>query len=134
MDKCFPKTNPLSKILNRNTVKLNYSCMPNIKKQISTHNSRVQKEGGNLEEDIPICNCRNPPCPLDGRCKSTKSSIYKATVVDINGHVETYTGATKNTFKERYYGHAQSFRLKEKEHATTLSSYIWKLKDKLLSL
>ena len=43
---------------------------------------------------------------------------------------ETYTGATKNTFKERYYGHAQSFRLKEKEHATTLSSYIWKLKEK----
>ena len=130
LDKCFPKTNPLSKILNRNTVKLNYSCMPNMKKQISTHNSRVQKKGGVLEEDIPICNCRNPPCPLDGRCKSTKSSVYKATVVDNNGHVETYTGATKNTFKERYYGHAQSFRLKEKEHATTLSSYIWKLKEK----
>ena len=51
-------------------------------------------------------------------------------MVDNNGHVETYTGATKNTFKERYYGHAQSFRLKEKEHTTTLISYKWKQKEK----
>lgn len=130
LDKCFPKNHPLAKILNRNTVKLSYRCMPNIKRQISMHNSRVQKAGNNPEVEIPVCNCRNPPCPLDGKCKSAKSIIYKATVVENNGHTETYTGCTKNTFKELYYGHSASFRNKEKEHATTLSAHIWKLKEK----
>ena len=69
---------------------------------------------------------------VDGRCKSPKSLIYKATVVDNSGHVETYRGATKNTFKERYYGNDQSLRLKEKEHETKLSSYLWKLKEKMV--
>ena len=67
---------------------------------------------------------------VDGRCKSPKSLIYKATVVDNSGPVKTCTGATKNTFKENCYGHDQSLRLKEKEHKTTLSSYLWKLKEK----
>ena len=31
IDKCFPPNHPLHKILNRNTVKISYSCMPNTK-------------------------------------------------------------------------------------------------------
>ena len=31
IDDCFPKNNPLHKIFNRNTLKLSYSCMPNIR-------------------------------------------------------------------------------------------------------
>ena len=42
-------------------------------------------------------------------------------MIDNNSHVETFSGATKNNFKERYYGHGQGFRLNEKEYATTLS-------------
>ena len=33
--KCFPSYHPLSKIINRNTVKICYRCMPNMKKYIS---------------------------------------------------------------------------------------------------
>ena len=43
LDKCFPKNHPLSKIISRNTVKLRYKCMKNIKTQISRHNHRVQQ-------------------------------------------------------------------------------------------
>ena len=38
VDKCFPKNHPLNKIFNRHTLKLSYSCMPNMKAVISSHN------------------------------------------------------------------------------------------------
>ena len=38
LDTCFPLTNKLHKILNRNTVKISYRCMPNMKQIISNHN------------------------------------------------------------------------------------------------
>ena len=38
IDLHFPKSNPLHKIFNRNTIKLSYSCMPNVRTIISNHN------------------------------------------------------------------------------------------------
>ena len=58
--------------------------------------------------------------------KSHKISQYISSYVKISNN---YTGVTKNTFKQRYYGHSSSFRNREHEFSTTLSSYIWKLKD-----
>ena len=40
---CFPPSNPLHKIFNRNTVKLSYSCMSSIGKIISGHNIKIIK-------------------------------------------------------------------------------------------
>ena len=48
--------------------------------------------------------------------------------MDENGNKETYTGLTKNTFKERYYGHRASFANRDND-GTTLSTHIWNLKD-----
>ena len=39
--KHFPKNHKLSKIFNKNTLKLSYSCMPNIKSVINAHNRKV---------------------------------------------------------------------------------------------
>ena len=102
LDKCFPHNHPLRKIINRNTVKLSYRCMPNIKRKISIHNNKVQQAKDNLPAEAPVCNCRNQACPLDGKCQSTKSLVYKATVVDGNNNTETYTGLTKKSVKDRY--------------------------------
>ena len=41
VDECFPQGNALRKIFNRNTLKLSYSCMPNVKTIISSHNKSV---------------------------------------------------------------------------------------------
>ena len=41
LDNCFPPQNKLHKLLNRNTVKLSYSCMPNMKQIISNHNKTL---------------------------------------------------------------------------------------------
>ena len=41
LDKHFPKENPLSKLFNRKTVKLSYSCMQSMKSFISGHNKKI---------------------------------------------------------------------------------------------
>ena len=41
IDTCFPRSHILSKIINRNTVKVSYRCMPNMAQMISRHNTQV---------------------------------------------------------------------------------------------
>ena len=130
IDKNFPTNHPLRKIINRNTVKISYRCMPNMKTKISSHNFRVQR-GAEERQPIYGCNCTNAigPCPLNGNCL-VNSLVYKAEVTDENQNSTTYTGLTRNTFKQRFYGHRHSFKNRKSEHSTTLSSYIWDLKDR----
>ena len=40
--KHFPKEHKFHKIFNRNTLKLSYSCMPNIKTKINAHNREIR--------------------------------------------------------------------------------------------
>jgi len=37
----FPKQHPLYKMINKNNIKVSYSCMPNIKQTINAHNNRL---------------------------------------------------------------------------------------------
>ena len=57
--------------------------------------------------------------------------VYKATVEEECGIVNTYTGLTGNSFKKRWYGHTNSFRHRNEDEnkTTTLSTHVWKLKD-----
>ena len=57
------------------------------------------------------------------------SVVYKAEVTENNSVTSTYTGLTSNTFKQRYYGHRNSFKHRNSNHSTTLSSHLWNLKD-----
>ena len=130
IDNNFPQNHPLRKVINRNTVKVSYRCMPNMKQKISNHNFKVKKTE---EERQPTygCNCTRAlgPCPLGGKCL-VNSVVYKAEVIENNSTSNTYTGLTSNTFKERFYGHRHSFKKRDSNHSTTLSSHIWDLKDK----
>lgn len=78
------------------------------------------------------CNCRaKDECPLDGKCQQVKGVIYQATVTrQDNQKEETYIGLTESTFKIRYYGHTCCFENRSQSNKTTLSQYIWLLKDK----
>ena len=129
LDKNFPHGHPLRPIMNRNTVKISYRCLANMKKKISSHNLKVQKSEEVQPE--PGCNCSGVmgPCPLEGKCL-VESVVYRAEVKDGNNNLETYTGLTAGTFKKRYYSHRRSFQKRDSEHATTLSSHIWNLQDK----
>ena len=54
--------------------------------------------------------------------------IYKASVKTAN-ETKFYVGSTGLTFKNRYTKHKHSFRHEKNSNATTLSQYIWKLKN-----
>ena len=130
VDKHFPKSNPLSKIVNRNTVKISYRTTPNIKKVISSHNAKILRNAEKQEERS--CSCRNKDkCPLDGKCL-TKNLIYQATVVTTQPtpETQTYIGLSAPEFKARLGNHKKSFNHEKHKNDTTLSQFIWKLKKK----
>jgi hypothetical protein len=139
LDNHFPKEHPLHHLINRNTVKVSYRCLPNLGKVISKHNSKVMKQSLQTEENpqpaqnlenlqSQNCNCRNKEgCPLMGHCQE-RGVIYQATVLTEGERNQTYIGLTAGTFKKRFDGHTSTFR-NETLKGTTLSSYIWKLKN-----
>ena len=53
--KHFPKEHKFHKIFNRNALKLNYSCMPNIKTKINAHNKEILQN--TPPKNAKHCNC-----------------------------------------------------------------------------
>ena len=110
IDQHFPKSNPLYKIFNQNTVKLSYSCMNNIKSIISSHNkAKIRKSTVN-----------------DG---SVENMIYQAELTTQTTR-ETYIGLCDTPCKLRYRNHICSFCNKRYRNITELSKHIWNLKDR----
>ena len=61
VSKHFPNHHRLSKILNRRTLKVSYSCMPSIGSYISSHNmNTLMKFRATDQSPIASCNCNNP--------------------------------------------------------------------------
>ena len=92
------------------------------------HNRQVR--GNSQPQEVSGCNCMGgiSECPLSGNCL-VKGVIYKAEVSGSDLETETYTGLTSRSFKERYYGHTSSFNHRDSSSSTTLSKYLWQLKD-----
>lgn len=129
--KCFPKDNKLHKIFNTHTLRLSYSCMPNMKKQIDSHNKQTLTAAQQTETTTDeTCNCRRKnECPLDGDCKK-RSIIYQATVTRQDSKTDqTYIGLCETDFKARYANHKASFNHESKRNQTELSKHIWHLKE-----
>ena len=131
VNKHFPKSSKLHKIFNSNTLKLSYSCMPNMAAVIRQHNNILIRNGQSAPENhtsARSCNCRvKSQCPLDGACL-TQSIVYKATIKTEEEQKE-YTGLTATTFKQRFNSHQQSMRDRKYQHSTALSKHVWALKD-----
>ena len=127
VDKCFQKNHPLYKIFNRHTLKLSYSCMPNMKSIISSHHKHVLSNANATTPQPDTCNCRKKSdCPLEGKCPQT-NVIYQATVT-TETTTETYIGLATN-FKEHYRNHKTSFRHSNRKNETELSQHVWSLQD-----
>ena len=103
VDKHFPKGSPLHKILNRNTVKVGYRCLPNMGRRIASHNAKIYNQANNPAPRIPAsCNCqvsKKAECPIPGACNQD-GAIYEAKVATNDGRVESYVGLAKN-FKKK---------------------------------
>ena len=102
--------------------------------KIGKHNGKVLKKESEprveIVNGIPEKCCRDQfNCPLmPDRCDQ-RNVIYQADVYAVGNRKMSYYGLTENEFKKRCSTHKSSFRTIPKCH-TTLSSYIWKLKDK----
>ena len=126
--KHFPKSNPLYKLFNTKKVKVSYRTTSNMGSLIRSHNNKVlsRREEGIKEHG---CNCRvgEEWCPMRGECLEP-SMIYKAEVVSGKGK-RHYYGQTDRTFKERFYGHSSDLRHPSKAKSTSLSTYVWKIRN-----
>ena len=76
IDTHFPIGNKLHKIFNRNTVKVSYSCMSNVKSIITSHNKRIIRKS--QPQDISAGRNKHAR-PLQNKCMS-KDIVYKATI------------------------------------------------------
>ena len=88
IDKDFLIDKKLSKILNRNTIKVSNSCLTNVKQTISNNNNRLLQLHRMKEstQGSKLCNCRQES--IDCKCL-TKCVLYR----------ETVTGTTSKTKK-----------------------------------
>ena len=126
------------KYFNRSTIKISYSTMNNVKNHIAKHNAKISSkfkcdDGDKKKKNEKECDCTRKfkgKCPLQGRCLQ-KSLVYQAHVTTTNNNkTMTYTGMTKNTFKQRFLVHNGTIEKRPtKEKVTTLSDHVWKLKD-----
>ena len=57
--KHFPKEHKFHKIFNKNTIKLSYSCMPNMESIITKYNNKILNK--KVESHERLCNCRDKP-------------------------------------------------------------------------
>ena len=121
---------PLSKIINRNTVKISYRTMPNIGSIISSHNKKLlDSKPEQAQTAQKTCNCKiKSSCPQNRNCLK-RSVIYKAEISD-NNNKATYIGLTAGTFKTRYNLHKSDFNLRHHASKTTLATYVWEQRDK----
>ena len=127
ISKHFPKQHKYYKIFNKNTIKLSYSCMPNMSSIITKHNKKFLNK--KVETEERKCNCRDKTnCPMEGKCL-TKCIVYKASVSSLN-EAKHYLGTAEDEFKTRYNNHKTSFKNRTHGKDTELSKYIWMLKDK----
>ena len=105
----------MSQVISRHNTKINSS--------IEQANVKVKKD----------CNCQkaNLPCIMGGKC-TPGNVIYRGLVTrEDTGRIDTYTGLSEPSWKERWGNHKQNFKKNELKHrnATMLSKHIWELKD-----
>ena len=124
----FPKQHPFHCIVNRNTVKLSYSCTTNIDNIVKAHNTKIRSKDDTTDAG-KNCNCRDSTtCPVANKCLTT-NVVYKATVA-YEDKAQHYIGMTENSFKTQYTLHKSSIRHSKHRNQTELSNLIWSLTDK----
>jgi hypothetical protein len=129
LDKHFPRTNKLNKIFNRNTVKVSYSTTENMKQIINKHNKRILSNSNESNHD-ESCNCRNKEnCAMNGINCRKLNTIYKGVASTTTNPDKNYIGITEGEWKNRHSVHKTSFNKRNHPARTTLSDYVWQMKD-----
>ena len=130
--KHLPPHHKLHKFFNQNSVKISYSCLPNIKSMINAHNRKMLYPSPTIGRRT--CKCINmSQCPLHQKCLNN-IILYQTNITQIdkpkNSETKVYYGICETTFKLRYVNHKKSFNHRNCKSDTELSNEFWKTKDK----
>ena len=131
-NKNFPPQHKCHKIFQRNTLKISYSCMPNLQNLINSHNQNILK---NQPQSTPkTCNClKKENCPMNG-LYLTESLLYYNTITCNNAnYIKLHKGIFKTTFKNCYATDKKSFNFLTYKNNTKLSIQYWAFKTKQLN-
>ena len=126
--KHFPKDHKLHKIFNKNTLKLSYSSMSNIKTKINARNRDIL--WNTPSKNAKQCNFQQKEnCSMNGAFLK-ESLVYYATINCNNKNYKPnlYKGSCKTSFKKRDSNRKKSFNLPLYKHDTKLSTGYWNLK------
>ena len=131
IDKHFPAHHKLSKVFNKNTLKISYSCTTNVGGHINLHNRKILHDPPQNLTNTKSCNCpRNAICPLDGNCLE-KDILYQCSVSSNlpSRKIKHYKGICSTTFKSRFGNHKMSFNNMRYKNETELSKEVWHIKE-----
>ena len=93
---------------------------------IKSHNKKVINKD---VKELKSYNCRvKSECPLNGQCRVT-DIIYKCTVLSPDKPNKVYLKTAEGDFKKQFYNHRKSFNNEGSANDTTLSKYVWELKE-----
>ena len=120
LDEEFPKNHVFHNILNRNTVNISYSGMPNLEQKIDGANKSILK----------ACNGRRPAdWPMARDCLRS-FMIYQGTVtMEDSKPDQTYVVLMEISFKMRFANHKSSYKDPSKRLSTEPSKHVWCSKE-----
>ena len=122
----------LHKIFNRNTVKISYSCMPNLNKTSTATTSPFYTKRS-CRQDLAIVEWKQNALWVETASRNRLSQFTKRPSPQkiITLPRPTCMGLTENSFKTRSSNHKSSFANANKRNNTELRKYIWYLKENL---
>ena len=131
--KAFLQMTLLQEIFNTRTIKLRYSCTPNVKNSIKQHSSII-KNGTSTHEKDSNCRSKNN-CPLDG--KRLVECIFYEDIVCTTNQTNTIFVSAEGDFKSRYNnivsfcskGYKYNWSLKD---SNTKFNLKWHIKTKVM--
>ena len=75
------------------------------------------------------CICRvKSECSLNGQCQ-VYDIIYQCTILSLDKTNKVYLGTAEGDFKKQFSNYRKLFNNESRANDTTLSKYIWKLKE-----
>ena len=90
LDTSFPQNNPLKKLLNRNTVKISYKCMPSMAQAVSRHNTKLARQDEAQVQPARSCNCNGVTCPVQWRDNAWRN----LSSIELQWHLTTSLSIT----------------------------------------
>ena len=101
-NKHFSPGHRLYNFFNKNTLKLRYSCITNLKAKIHGHNKKILEATKSPKTKLSNC-LKKEKCPMRAACLTENILYYPRISSDDESYkLKLYKGIFETTFKKRY--------------------------------